>query len=86
MRRITIASVLALAACSSIAGVASAQPLSGPASCAGYLASYANPNNAFIMHEIVMPAADDLGVTVGAITATNAQAHNGDIEACIPDL
>ena len=85
MRRSVAASTLALLASLAVAGVAAAQPISEPASCAGYLASYANPNNAFIIHEIVMPIADDLGVTVGAVTTSNAQAHNGGLEACIPE-
>jgi hypothetical protein len=85
MRRSIRASVLGVVASLVVAGVAAAQPISEPASCAGYLASYANPNNAFIIHEIVMPIADDLGVNVGAVTRVNAQAHNGGIEACIPE-
>ena len=84
MRRSIFASVLALVAAFGAVGVAAAAPISGPASCAGYLASYANPNNGFIIHEIVMPIADNLGVTVGQVTVWNAQAHNGGIEACIP--
>ena len=85
MRRSIRATVLAAVASLAIAGVASAQPIDEPASCAGYLASYANPNNAFIIHSIVMPIADNLGVTVGAVTSGNAQAHNGGLEACIPE-
>jgi hypothetical protein len=76
---------LAVVASLAVAGVAAAAPSSEPASCAGYLASYANPNNGFIIHEIVMPIADNLGVTVGQVTVWNAQAHNGGIEACIPE-
>jgi hypothetical protein len=85
MRRSLSATVLALVATLSVAGAAAAEPISEPASCAGYLASYANPNNAFIIHEIVMPIADNLGVNVGTVTKWNAQAHNGGIEACIPE-
>ena len=85
MRRSIRATVLATVASLALAGVAAAQPISEPASCAGYLASYANPNNGFIIHEIVMPIADNLGVTVGQVTVWNAQAHNGGIEACIPE-
>jgi hypothetical protein len=85
MRRSISATVLGMVAALAVAGVAAAQPISEPASCAGYLASYANPNNGFIIHEIVMPIADDLGVTVGQVTVWNAQAHNGGIEACIPE-
>jgi hypothetical protein len=84
MRKATLSLALALAASMGVAGVAAAQPITEPASCAGYLASYANPNNGFIIHEIVMPIAEDLGVNVGTVTKWNAQAHNGGIEACIP--
>ena len=85
MRRSISATVLGLVSAFAIAGVVAAEPISEPASCAGYLASYANPNNAFIIHEIVMPIADDLGVNVGTVTRWNAQAHNAGIEACIPE-
>jgi hypothetical protein len=85
MHRAIRASVLAVVASLAIAGVAAAQPASGPASCAGYLASYANPNNGFIIHTIVMPLAAELGVTVGQVTVWSAQAHDGDLEACIPN-
>jgi hypothetical protein len=85
MRRSLSATALAVVATLSVAGAAAAQPIDEPASCAGYLASYANPNNGFIIHEIVMPIADNLGVNVGTVTKWNAQAHNGGIEACIPE-
>jgi hypothetical protein len=85
MRRSVSATVLGVVAALAMAATAAAQPISEPASCAGYLASYANPNNGFIIHEIVMPIADDLGVTVGQVTVWNAQAHEGGIEACIPE-
>ena len=85
MRRSIRASVFAIVASLAITGVAAAQPISEPASCAGYLASYANPNNGFIIHEIVMPIAESLGVTVGQVTVWSAQAHNGGLEACIPE-
>jgi hypothetical protein len=85
MRRTPLATTFALAASLVVAGAAAAQPITEPASCAGYLASYANPNNGFIIHEIVMPIADGLGVTVGQVTVWNAQAHNGGLEACIPE-
>lgn len=85
MRRSIFATALAMAATLAVASAAAAQPISEPASCAGYLASYANPNNGYIIHNIVMPIADDLGVNVGTVTTWNAQAHNGGIEACIPE-
>jgi hypothetical protein len=66
------------------AAPAHAQPAPGPASCQGYLASYANPNYAFIVHELVEPVVEDLGITVGELLSSLAQAHNGDLEACIP--
>lgn len=67
------------------AAPAEAQPESGPASCQGYLASYANPDYAFIVHELVQPVADELGVTVGSLLSSIAQTHEGGLEACIPD-
>ena len=85
MRRSISASILAVVGALAAAGSALAAPVSEPASCAGYLASYANPNNGYIIHTIVMPIADDLGVNVGTVTKGNAQAHNGGLEACIPD-
>ena len=85
MRRSIRAMALAAVATLAVVGAATAQPLDQPASCAGYLASYANPNNAYIIHSIVMPIADDLGVNVGTVTSANARAHAGGIEACIPE-
>jgi hypothetical protein len=84
MKRLTMALPLALAASLALAGTAAAQPISEPASCQGYLASYANPNYAFIIHEIVQPTADDLGVNVGGVLAPIAQLHLGSLEPCIP--
>jgi ABC-type sugar transport system substrate-binding protein len=86
MRRSIFATMLAAAATLALAGAAAAQPISEPASCSGYLASYANPNNGWIIQNLVMPAADELGVTVGEFTTTSAFAHEGSLEACIPDL
>ena len=54
--------------------------MSEPASCQGYLASYANPNYAFIVHELVMPQEG----SVGDVLAPLAKQHKGGIEACIP--
>lgn len=85
MRRSISASGLALVATLAIAGTAAAQPSSGPASCAAYLASYANPNNGWIIQSIVMPTAEELGITVGELTTTFALEHGGSIEACIPE-
>jgi hypothetical protein len=78
--------VLALAGGTAVllAAPAAAQPISEPASCQGYLSSYANPNMGFIVHELVMPTAADLGVPVGKVFVANATVHNGGIEACIP--
>jgi hypothetical protein len=55
----------------------------GP-SCNGVLAMYANPNNGFIIHNIVMPTADELGITVGAWESSLAKNHSWDLETCIP--
>ena len=67
-----------------LAAPAAAQPISEPASCQGYLASYANPNEGFIIHELAMPAAADLGVPLGTYLSGLAQQHSGSIDACIP--
>ena len=85
MRRSIRASVLAAIASLAVAGVAAAQPISEPASCLGYLASYANPNMGVVIHSAVNPIADNLGVNVGTLIKWSAQAHNGGLEACIPD-
>jgi len=84
MKRLTMALPIALTALLAFAGAAAAQPISEPASCQGYLASYANPNYGWIMHEIVQPTANDLGVNVGGVLAPIAKLHLGSLEPCIP--
>jgi len=84
MKRLTMAIPLGLLASLALAGAAAAQPISEPASCQGYLASYANPNYAFIVHEIVQPTADDLGTNVGGVLVPLAQLHLGSLDPCIP--
>ena len=52
MRRALLSSAVAVIATPlALAGAAFAQPISEPASCAGYLVSYANPNNGWIIQE-----------------------------------
>ncbi len=85
MRRALLSSVVAVIATLALAGAAFAQPISEPASCAGYLASYANPNNGWIIQNLTRPTADDLGITVGELTSGFAAEHGGSIEACIPE-
>ena len=85
MKRSLTTILLAAGITALAAGPASAQPITEPASCQGYLASYANPNYAFIVHELVKPVADDLGVTQGQLLSAIAQQHNGGLEACIPE-
>ena len=85
MKRSIRALVLALTATVTLAGAASAQPIDEPASCFGYLSAYANPNNAFIIHTLTKPAAEDLGVPMGQLVADLASLHLGGIEACIPE-
>jgi len=85
MKRSIRALTLALAATLALAGAAAAQPISEPASCSGYLASWANPNNAFIIQELVKPAADNLGVPMGQVISGQAHQHAGSLEACIPE-
>ncbi|HUR12887.1 MAG TPA: hypothetical protein VM097_00190 [Mycobacteriales bacterium] len=67
------------------ASPAEARPAPGPASCQGFLASYANPNYAFILEVLVRPVADQLDTTVGALLSPLAQEHSGDLQACIPE-
>ena len=55
MRRALLSSVVAVIATLALAGAAFAQPVSEPASCAGYLASYANPNNGWIIQNLTRP-------------------------------
>ena len=84
MKRLTVALPLALLASLALAGMASAQPISEPASCQGYLASWANPNYGVLVHEIGKPTADDLGLTFGQFISPIAQLHEGGLEPCIP--
>ena len=79
-----ISVALAVLSTLALASAASAQPISEPASCAGYLASWANPNNGFIMQELVLPAAREQGTTPGSIIVESAQLHLGGLEPCIP--
>ena len=84
MRQAISAAVLGVIAAIGIAGVVAAQPIHEPASCAGYLASYANPNNGWIIQNLVQPAAEASGVPVGQVIRASAFEHGGGIEACIP--
>ena len=85
MRRALFSSVVAVIATLALAGAAFAQPVSEPASCAGYLASYANPNNGWIIQNLTRPLANELGTTVGGLMSGFAAEHGGSIEACIPE-
>jgi hypothetical protein len=84
MRRMLFSTAIALAASLALAAAAAAAPISEPASCSGYLASYANPNNGWIIQNLVRPVTEDLGVTVGEFTSSIARQHLGGLEACIP--
>jgi hypothetical protein len=85
MKRALAALLLAGGTTLLLATPANAQPLHEPASCQGYLASYANPNMGFIIHELVQPNAADAGVTVGQFIAVSSHEHSGGLEACIPE-
>lgn len=77
--------ILAVLVSLAAAAPAAAQPAPGSnASCSGYLASYANPNNGFIIHHLEKPAAEALGIPMGALQSSFAQQHNGSLAACIP--
>ena len=59
--------------------------------CAGILAAAANPNNGYVLHNLVKPALDAQGMTLGELQRGLAQQHPGvggvdGLEACIPDL
>jgi hypothetical protein len=84
MKRSFLSVIVAAAATLAQASATFAQPISEPASCNGYLSSWANPNNGFIIQELVRPAADELGVTVGSLRSGTAQLHLGGLEPCIP--
>ena len=84
MKRLLV-SVGAAVALAGVAGPASGEPGPGsPASCLGYLASNANPNNGFVIHEVVKPTADALAVPMGELQSSVAQQHSGSLETCIP--
>jgi hypothetical protein len=84
MKRMLIIGAASLAAAVAT-GSAGAEPITGsPASCAGFLSAYANPNNGFVIHAIAKPLAAELGLTLGGLQRSNAQAHEGELEACIP--
>jgi hypothetical protein len=83
MKRLTLAAVLAVGAFAAT-GAAAAPGPGSPASCAGYLASYANPNNGYIIHALEKPAAEAAGVPMGTLQNGYAQQHGESIDACIP--
>jgi hypothetical protein len=84
MKRTFVSLALALVASLALATATFAKPRDEPASCAGYLSAWANPNNGFIIQELVRPLADELDVTVGSIRSSIGQEHFGSLEACIP--
>ena len=85
MRRPFTASVLAMLASLAVTGVVAAAPADQPASCSGYLAAWANPNNGWIVQNLQRPTAEELGITVGDINSSFAHQHDGSLEACIPE-
>ena len=85
MKRTLTALLVCSGASILLAAPAAAQPVSEPASCQGYLASWANPNEAFIIHELVQPKAAELGVTVGKVLSPLAKTRAGSLDACIPE-
>jgi len=93
MRRLPALAAVALAA---LAAAPTASPFgtlvpSEHASCAGILAAAANPNAAYVIHNLGKPAAEAQGVTFGVIQSTSAGEHPGaggveGLEDCIPDF
>ena len=84
MKRTLAIALLAGSTTLLLAGPVAAQPVHEPASCQGYLGSYANPNMGFITQELLLPAARDAGVAPGQIVTVSAQQHLGGLEPCIP--
>jgi hypothetical protein len=93
MQRLTLLAAVALAA---LAAAPAASPFgtivpAANVSCAGVLAAAANPNAAYVVHNLGKPAAEERGVTYGSIQSSIAQQHPGaggveGLEACIPDF
>jgi hypothetical protein len=92
MRRLL---VLASVAFAGLAAVPTASPFgtivpADNASCAGILSAAANPNAAFVIHNLGKPAAEEQGVTFGSFQSGIARERPGaggveGLEACIPD-
>ncbi len=60
-------------------------------SCAGILAAAANPNAGYLLQNLVKPALDAQGITLGSFERGLAQEHPGaggieGLEACIPEF
>jgi hypothetical protein len=93
MRRLAVLAAVALAA---LGIVPTASPFgtivpAENASCGGILAAAANPNAAYVIHNLGKPAAEEQGVTFGVIQSGAAREHPGlggveGLEACIPDF
>jgi hypothetical protein len=93
MLRVLVPTAVALAA---LAAAPTASSFGGlvPAdnvSCTGLLAAAANPNNGYVLQNLVKPALEADGVTLGSFQSDIAKEHPGaggvdGLEACIPDF
>lgn len=93
MRRLTVLASVAVACLATAASASAlgAQRPDGSGSCAGFLANSANPNMGVLMKELIRPALETRGVTVGENQREIAQMHPGvggfpGLLLCIPEL
>ena len=91
MRRIVaiLAVTLASLATAASASALGAQRPNENASCAGFLANSANPNAGVVLHNLVKPALEAQGMTLGEFQREVAQEHPGvggfpGLLLCIP--
>jgi len=93
MRKILVLAAVCAAALGTASGASAlgAQRPDGSASCAGFLANSANPNMGVLMKELIRPALETQGVTVGENQRDIAREHPGvggfpGLLLCIPEL
>ena len=93
MRRllITAAALLAALVPATAASAGGTIVPSGSASCVGFLAAAANPNNGTVLHELVKPALAADGRPLGDLQRELAGQHPGvggvpGLLACIPEF
>ncbi len=86
MKRIVLLVAIVTVLMASFAPGASAIGAQRPnenASCTGFLNNAANPNAAYVLHNLVFPTVGQ-GASFGQFQADIAQQHSGDLLSCIP--